>query len=287
MVRVKVVGGLGNQLFQYSAGLALAEKLDAELVVDVSAFDSYNLHPLRIDKLNCTAKFSKKSCFLDGVLSNCLFRKFLFWPFFFKKYYFEKSLAFDTSFLSCADGSRLFGYFQTEKYFAGIRDKLLKEFLPSVEFTEYQAEILREIESTNSVSLHVRRGDYVSNASALSTHGLCDRSYFDKALEYLEEEGCFNRRSKTFVFSDDVEWCEKNLRLPSESIFVLGSQTEPEVDMYLMSKCKHNVISNSTFSWWGAWLNNNKNKVVVAPSVWFKDVDLDSSDIIPDSWVRI
>ena len=128
----------------------------------------------------------------------------------------------------------------------------------------------------------MRRGDYVTLPSAKNHYKLCSLEYYKQAIEYLK-----NRLTKfeLFVFSDDILWCKENLTFEFPVNFIESGNSQS--DLYLMSRCKHNVIANSSFSWWGAWLNSNKNKIVIAPNDWFIDETIDTSDLIPPSWVRI
>lgn len=288
MVRIKIIGGLGNQMFQYAAAKSLALHNNTQVLADISAFKKYNVHPLRLNELNCDCEFKSKSSVLLKVLEvSDIFRTLSKWNFLFNLY-IEKSLVFDSGFLKLSGKSQLVGYFQSEKYFSSIRKVLLEDFAIKEPLRQSDRLIEKHILETNSISVHVRRGDYVSNPSANAVHGTCDQSYFSKALRELKDKNALPPGGVLFVFSDDIEWCKNNLNFDNKTIFVDGDPTRPEVDIHLMSKCKHNIISNSTFSWWGAWLNVNPQKIVVAPLQWFSpDSGHDDRDIVPSSWHKI
>ncbi|MEY8214477.1 MAG: alpha-1,2-fucosyltransferase [Colwellia sp.] len=282
MVRIKIIGGLGNQMFQYAAAKSLAVHNNEGLVADISAFKKYNVHPLRLNELNCDCEFEFK---------NSIFFKALEVPFISRllsKFSSLFNVYIDSVFFELSSTASLVGYFQTEKYFSSIREVLLKNFTLKEPLREHDSLIEKAIIKTNSVSVHIRRGDYITNPSANAVHGTCDQEYFNRALKYLKERDVLLADTVLFIFSDDILWCKNNLGFDIKTTFVDADASRPEVDIHLMSKCKHNIISNSTFSWWGAWLNINLDKIVVAPSQWFSpDSGHDYSDIVPSSWHKI
>lgn len=288
MIKVKAIGGLGNQLFQYAAARSIAEKRKDKVLVDVSAFQSYETHPFCLNKFNCKATFDNQLNLKKKLLSNSRVNKILFSFGFLKNHYIEKSLKFDDSLSQNTNITQITGFFQSEKYFLSIRDCLLDELTLVNELNEYELSVSNAIRNAkNSVSIHIRRGDYVSDEGANKTHGVCDSEYFKKALRYLSTKEILDKNTELFIFSDDIKWCRNNLSFDYKMNFVDGSSERPEVDMILMSECEHQIISNSTFSWWGAWLNQNEDKVIIAPKVWFQSAELDSTDIIPDNWVKL
>lgn len=288
MVRIKIIGGLGNQMFQYAAAKSLALHNNTKMLADISAFKKYNVHPLRLNELNCDCEFESKSSILFKIMGISLISRAFSKLFFLSNAYIEKSLMFNSNFFKLSGSAHLVGYFQTEKYFTSIRSVLLKDFTIKVPLGKSDSLIEEAILETNSISVHIRRGDYISNPSANAVHGTCDQTYFNKALKYLKEENVLPADSVLFVFSDDIKWCKNNLNFDNKTIYVSADASRPEVDIHLMSKCKHNIISNSTFSWWGAWLNQNETKIVVAPSRWFSaESNHNSSDIVPPNWHKI
>lgn len=281
MIKIRINGGLGNQLFQYAAAYALSKKMNVPMLVDISEAIKYQIHPLRLDKLSCSAHFSIKLNVFDRVLMHP--RIVPYSSKLSSRYYLEPDLRYRDLSSSVVGGTFLNGYFQCELYFKEYRKELLKEFFPNKDFSFYQREIKEKIQSTNSLSIHIRRGDYVSNPDAFSVHGICDEEYFSRSIEYFEEQNIINEKTVLFVFSDDIEWCADNLHFPFDTVFVKGDSESPELDMWLMSYCDNHIISNSTFSWWGAWINDKKDKVVVAPEKWFANGM--ACDIQPDTWV--
>ena len=174
------------------------------------------------------------------------------------------------------DNICLHGYFQSEKYFKEHESEIRTMFKADQKTEEYlQSKYGEVLSKDNTVSLHVRRGDYIGKEQF---HPIVDKSYYEQAIE--------KHSGATFlVFSDDISWCKDNLPEGPEYVFVEGNKDYE--DLYLMSKCAHNIIANSSFSWWGAWLNENKDKQVTAPSVWFGPALLpshDLKDLLPDEW---
>lgn len=283
-MKVKIIGGLGNQMFQYATAFAISKRTKQELIVDISDALNYKVHPLRLTELSCNCTYEYKSFFIEKYIYSSII------PHLIKKvimpgYYIENDLAYDDRIDTRSYGKKIVGYFQSEKYFSDYREDLINEFKPKAEFNQYQTEIRDLILQNTSCSVHIRRGDYISNTSANNTHGICSSAYFTKAIKYFESYGIANSNFTLFVFSDDIEWCEKNISFPYRTIFVKGDQERVELDMRLMSYCKYNIISNSSFSWWGAWLNENIDKKVIAPQQWFrKNI---AHNIIPESWIKL
>ncbi len=287
MIKVRIIGGLGNQMFQYAAAKSLAIRNNSKVSANVSAFSDYKTHPLRINELNCDCEFDYKADIKYKLLDLRFFGKFFSKVLsLFNNFYVEKELPFDRGFFDFKDNSVLVGYFQSEKYFDDIRELLLKEFTLKSELEGMDLVIAKQILNTNSIAIHVRRGDYVSVKSANDVHGVCGKEYFEKALSHMERLCLLTDSSTLFVFSDDILWCKENLLFEYRTVFVDGNAEKPEIDILLMSMCKHQVISNSTFSWWGAWLNSNPDKCVIAPFRWFRTLH-DSTDIVPVKWVRL
>jgi hypothetical protein len=174
------------------------------------------------------------------------------------------------------------GYWQSEKYFEPVKDIIRREleFIPIL--GERNTEHLNRIESSRSVSIHVRRGDYVSLKSNLDLYQSCSIEYYQTAIEFLENKII---QPQFYIFSDDPEWAKDNFK-GEKFRFIDNNSQSPVIDLFLMKKCQHNVIANSSFSWWGAWLNNNPDKIVIAPKKWFKN-NWSDTDIIPDNWTKI
>ncbi len=294
MIVVKLIGGLGNQLFQYAAGRALALKHQTELKLDLSFLntDPKNEYTKRGFELN---KFNAKSLIashndIEAFYKKTLFDKFisLYFPnsVFKKNIFNQNDFSFmEDFFTSSSKRTYLNGYWQSERYFVAVRDILLKDLVIKKEMSE-QCKLTKDlILNSNSVSLHIRRGDYVSNKNATASHGILSLEYYNKAMTHLNG---LHQDLKVFIFSDDMNWVKENLKLTNECVYVDFNTGENSVfDMYLMSQCKHNIIANSSFSWWGAWLNQNLQKTVIAPEKWFADKSLNTKDLIPNSWLKM
>ena len=281
MIITKIKGGLGNQLFQYATGRAVASHHKLPLKLDLTWFETNNLHNgYRLDQLAIQAEIATENEIikLKGE-NNILFSALRKVGLFKKKSYFKEKRSsnfdggvFKNKFLY------LNGYWQNELYFSNIRESLLGELSPINSMSDLGYAYLESIEQSNSVSLHVRRGDYLN----LRNIGVLGVDYYTKAVDYIRQ----NVENPTFyIFSDDLEWCKDNLGFLDNCIYVDRTQTEIE-DLKLMSFCRHNIIANSSFSWWGAWLNQNPNKIVIAPKGWLLN-DTSSSNVILSDWVKV
>lgn len=176
----------------------------------------------------------------------------------------------------------LVGYWQSEKYFRDKASVIRADFTFKTSLTNRNAELAEQIEHVNAVSLHVRRGDYANNQKTNATHGLCSLDYYRGAVRYVS-----NRLEQPyfFIFSDDMAWVKENLKMDVHHLFVEHNHgLESYNDMRLMSLCRHHIIANSSFSWWGAWLNPSLEKIVVAPKKWFAN-DTNVADLFPPGWV--
>lgn len=287
MIVVRLSGGLGNQLFQYAAGRQLADLHQTELVMDTYWYThtpkldtprSYELghYPVRARAANGAEPLW---CLLHG---GRVTRRLGFLPRKWK-HFSEKGFAFDPAFLRLPDGTYIDGYWQSHRYFEGIAASIRAELTPLAPMGGADRAIADQMRSTQAVSIHVRRGDYVSNAAA-AQHGLCGLDYYRRAVQYMQERV---QPAHFFVFSDDPVWTRENLLLPANASYV-DHNTAPAAfqDLRLMSLCKHHIAANSSFSWWGAWLNAEPGKVVVCPRQWFAD-DRDTSSLSPSDWVRL
>jgi hypothetical protein len=197
----------------------------------------------------------------------------------------ERQLRFDARVLSLPDGVCLFGYWLSEKYFEDvaplIRAELVVKHAPAGE----NARLSQRMRETTSVSLHVRRGDYVQDPAVHRIHGTCSPEYYAAAVAHVAARVADPR---FFVFSDDIEWARAHLPLPYPAEYVGHNRgARSYEDLRLISHCRHHVIANSGFSWWGAWLGAAPDKIVCAPRRWFADPGYDSADVIPDSWVAL
>lgn len=287
MVAVNVYGGLGNQMFQYAFGKCLATVKDDDLYLDNSPFRNYELRNFELDKFNVNYKeitFDKLSvCNLDTKYKMFLIRNINKFTNLFSSIYFEKvPFIYDESVFNSK--STLFvGYWQSYKYFNRIREVLLREFSLKNVVNEKNQAILDRIRSTNSVSLHVRRGDYVST-NPLKESIVCSLEYYDVAISLIKKK---IDNPTFFIFSDEIDWVKSNLNIEHLNHEYVDLNSEnPEYDLELMKNCKNNIIANSSFSWWGAWLNNNQDKVVIVPKIWMHGKHI-SIELVVDGWIAI
>lgn len=290
MVVVKLMGGLGNQMFQYAAGRSLAARFQVPLKLDLNWFFSehggtkreYALEPFKLFE---ECNIVQENCCVEKSLwekFRSLWRKEAY-----KKYRVvrEKSFCYDPSLQEMQPPVYLQGYWQSEKYFEEISRVIRSEF-SCRELSSEGTCYLNEIQGSRiPVSLHVRRGDYVTNAATQKFHGQCSLEYYLAASNYiLKEYPC----ADFYVFSDDLQWVRKNLSIEAPVSYVeVNGGAAPHEELMLMRACSHHIIANSSFSWWGAWLNEKENKRVIAPKRWFADSHNDTSDLVPSNWIRL
>lgn len=267
MIIVRIVGGLGNQMFQYAYAKSL-EKKGYNVQIDISKFKSYKLHGgYHLDKFNIDLQTS-------SVLTN-LFAKLNF-----RRQIKEKSLLFDESLINLSKKEYVKGYFQTEKYFSDIKDIIHNQFTIKTPLSKSTLKFKKQIEKhTNSCSIHIRRGDFISNEKANKVHGTCDLDYYKRAIEFLKSQ---YKDIHFFIFSDDISWTKQNLKVTHRTF--VEHTVIPHEDQYLMSLCRFNITANSSFSWWGAWLNKNNNKVVIAPKKWFVNKE---NEVASTNWIKL
>ncbi len=287
---IRLVGGLGNQLFQYAAARAVALRSEAELLLDLSWFATASDRQFALAPLCISARI------LEGVppegVGARFFRKVLHriakrtdesWqgrPIFREKHYHFDPAMLDVRAPVCLDG-----YFQSEKYFLDYREQIASELRVATHPGDLAQEILARMRVHDAICVHVRRGDYVANSSTKAFHGVCSMDYYYQGLRIVSE-GLQNPHC--YVFSDDPEWVRANFSpaFPVSIVDIHGPH-EAHEDLRLMAACKHFVIANSSLSWWGAWLGSHPQKRVVAPKDWFQSDANDPKDLIPDHWVRI
>lgn len=283
MIIVNLKGGTGNQLFQYALGRHLAIKNQDTLKLDVDGLERANktgdiYRPLQLDVFNiqktvASASEIQQLKYPYGILSKA-------WRWLAFRLSADKNTLFRPAVLAKTGDIYLDGYWQSPKYFDDIREVLLKELTLAKPLSEPAAAIAAKIASGTSVSLHARRGDYVKNPKVLYYFGMCSQGYYEAAIKKV---AAVADSPTYFVFSDDIEWVKQNLPVGANAVFVKDPLITDTEELMLMSMCNHNIIANSSFSWWGAWLNQNPTKLVVAPTPWFDHQPFDAS-LIPDSW---
>jgi len=294
MILVKLCGGLSNQMFQYAAARRLAAVHGTSVRIDTRWYDDipagatprvYELDKLRITGIRATRW---ETIGTDGVRNTppferpiALYRKVR------PRYRFvgERHFHFDPQILELPDNVCLFGYWMSEKYFSDSADQIRREFrFHSLSSPENEKYLARMAESA-SVAIHVRRGDYVSDPNVATIHGVCDVPYYERAIEIVRRH---IPDPQFFVFSDDLDWARDNLPLTDDTEFLGHNRgTHSHEDLRLMMSARHNIIANSSFSWWGAWLNANDSKLVVAPNKWMNNPSFNARDVLPADWTRV
>lgn len=280
MLIAKLKGGVGNQLFQYAAARGISVENNIECVLDLSVYEVksaketpreyaltfFNIAPTRILTSGERNFVIRLYAFINKLI-NKICGEHLYYkiPFFKNKY--------------------LDGYWQSEKYFTRIEETIRREFVLKNPLS-VSAEVMKQkiAQATNAISLHIRRGDYVHDAVTNQFHGVCSPEYYTRALEHISDVvGSLH----VFIFSDDIAWVKENLKIEHPFTCVSGKDVADYEELVLMSMCKHHIIANSSFSWWGAWLNPSREKIVVAPKQWFVDKNANDTNIIPESWIRM
>lgn len=295
MIIVNLRGGLGNQLFQYACARALSISTCQSLRIHLAKqsflnsprdFMLCNIFNIKVKK--CSPKDIKRvlgisipSYLLDILLIKNLFflrpRNFITDPSF--NLFHRELLSIDSK------NIYLVGYWQSYKYFESFFHSFKKELSFKKEFLKKNEKNIYfdSIVSSNSVSIHFRRGDYISNKSANKFHGPCSSAYYDSAIKFIIQKV---KNPHFFIFSDDIDWAKAQV-YPLNLQLTFIDNKQDYVDFWLMSLCKNNILANSTFSWWAAWLNKNKSKIVIAPKKWFGDPSILTPDLIPTNWFRI
>ena len=286
MIITKLTGGIGNQMFQYAMARAVAHLNKTGLMLDISWFDRVKTHTRReysLGNFNISGELFKSGIF-HRILFKISFLENLRSPQ--KRYYIKEKqiFHFDPEVFKISENVYLDGYWQNEKYFKDTEEIIRKEFTLKNPFNKTISEIAEKISEANSISLHIRRGDYIEDKITNQLHGVCSLGYYSKAIDRILEKVS---KPSFFIFSDDIEWVKNNLKLNYSTVFVSDNPIKDSEELILMSKCKHNIIANSSFSWWGAWLNQNPQKIVIAPKQWFKDSSIQTDDLIPYSWQKI
>lgn len=291
MIVSNIIGGLGNQMFQYACGYSLAKKLELELCLTTDMFDNYKLHNgYQLDNIfgisNKTLTNFEIYNFL-GLRGSKNIRRVLskniasnFRP---KKWIQEESIRYFDQIKTISSNAYLHGYWQSEKYFKNYEDDIKEIFsFENIDLSNKDKEIIKSMKNNPSVSLHIRRGDY-TNKKNQNIFNILDVNYYLNALNNIKRN---YPEYITYIFTDDPEWVSNNIiKELKESVLVSHNKGEDSFkDMILMSNADHNIIANSSFSWWGAWLNNNPEKIVIAPKIWFIDDISKSLDIVPESW---
>jgi hypothetical protein len=295
MIVARMDGGLGNQMFQYAMARILAQKNNTSLLLDRSFFDQtekrlgHTPRKFELAVFNNSYTFASTTALLffkQLSVFNKIKREL---GFNYPKMYQEPSFRYDEKVLRLQKPVYVRGFFQSYQYFKG-HENLIRELFafPIATLDEENRNVLANIKNTNAIGIHIRRGDYVNDATIQHYHSNCSLDYYLKAISLLTEKG---NDFTLFFFSDDSDWVKEQFGdLPYPKQFIdYNSGENSWKDMFLMSSCNHNIIANSSFSWWAAWLNENPEKVVIAPKKWFakSEEELNTSDLTPPVWLRL
>ena len=294
MIVVQLRGGLGNQMFQYAFGKCLATKNNTSLSLDTSFLQS----KLPIKKWATQMQYELHIFDVQADLKKNLFTSNLFlYPIAKTEYLIrtklierkfslltETDFGCSAEFLTAGDNRYLIGNFQSEQYFKEIESQIRKDFTFKASLNTTNSQWAENIKNCNSVSIHIRRGDYISINRNAKKFAAIPIKYYSDAVEIMAKK---INQPVFFLFSDDIKWAKENIQVDYPVHFVQNNTNSAGDDMRLMSYCKHHIIANSTYSWWGAWLNGNPDKIVIAPSKWFEDSSINSKDIYPSEWIKL
>lgn len=288
-VIIKMNGGLGNQMFQWAVARMIETTTDMDVYLDMSYFKKKYARPYQLKVFKCEPKFVEGLWTKLKLALIWTFRDFLHWEKTFGyTLYSEKQFSFDNGINRITPNTYIEGFFQSDLYFncieAQIRDDFRYTVIPSEENNKMITKIMQ---NSPSIGIHVRRGDYVKKDKNVETYAQCSVEYYQRAVEYIVEQ-LDGKEPVLFFFSDDIPWARRNLKFPYKSIYVSHNKGKNSYeDMRLMTYCSHNIIANSSFSWWGAWLNDKPTKIVVAPKKWFNDDNIVQTDATPKEWIRL
>lgn len=293
MIIVKITGGLGNQLFQYAAGKRLASVHNTELRLDTMGFETYKLHDYSLNHFKISAIEASKAeiekiglSSQKGLLTK-LRKRLGYGPS--KqggiKHIKDDESSFNPSILNLPDDVYLDGYWQSEKYFKDKEGLIREEYVLKAPLSKESEDISKEILGSDAVAIHIRRTDYVTNQKNQSVYENLDLDYYHRALGELAKKAS---QPRLFIFSDDIEWVREHFKPGFDITYMDFNGVERNYeDLYLMSLCKHHIIANSSFSWWGAWLSQSQDKLVFAPKRWYKDRPMDIDNRYPRNWTTI
>ena len=300
MVIVKLKGGLGNQMFQYAYARAIAEKNAVHVKLDATYYFNREYRAVDVPRYYLLNHFNIALDLAtpEEVASFRTLPRRVYWKIKTKLFGHANAYTFFPKDLKVKDWRYQEGYWQSEKYFLPITSSIRKELsLKDTWGTEAQ-KIVNEIDTVQkqgqmAISLHVRRSDYLSIKANFNFFGVCDITYYERAWKSLTEAMEAKQKGSSdtshihvFVFSDDIAWAKENISFPATMHFVSRPGIEDYEELSLMSLCNHHIIANSTFSWWGAWLNTKQDKIIVAPKQWVAQ-KVDTSDALPESWIKV
>jgi len=286
MIITRISGGLGNQMFQYAMAKSMAKKNNDIFKLDTSFYPKQTLRKYELNLFNIDENIATKDeCIGFRGKEKLIFRIKNKLGLNIKRPYshtFENNLTlFDKEVYKKQGDIYLDGFWQNEDYFKNIKDEIIKDFIPKNNISLDAKKYLEHIKDNQSISIHIRRGDYVANAHTNSIHGICGIDYYKKAIKYIDKKV---KNPIYYIFSDDMSWCKENFNFLKDKVFINNTKNTIE-DLELMKNCKYNIIANSTFSWWGAWLNKNNAKIVITPKVWFASNN--NINLALKEWIKI
>jgi len=305
MIMVRLMGGLGNQMFQYALARTLALKRRTSLCIDTSlcvasetldisglslrpfGLQVFDIHGEIVDQIRGKKfiRIRKEHRFKRATLLPLIWMLPAVSHTWRVNIYERKHVGFDRTLLHLPDHVCLQGYFPSFKYFQDFEEVLRREFVFRSEPDSVNQRFIEDIRGCHAVSIHIRRGDYLSNARSRQKFGICGLTYYRRAMQKIAERVSHPR---FYVFTNDPEFVQENLRNAFTTVCVTHNTGQKSYeDMRLMSCCRHHIIANSSFSWWGAWLNSNTDKIVIGPSPVFDQQIMPDDDFLPETWIRI
>lgn len=298
MIILKLTGGLGNQMFEYAFARHLAILNNTDLKFDISDFEIDELRDYSLGCFSLDEKFATKEeiellANPQGTRKPRKFKKWNWKKFFHKNKGYKKThiydgrlYGFEPSLLKKKGDLYVDGYFQTPRYFNAVAETIKKDFVLKAPLDGKNMELAERIKSSNSISVHIRRADYITIKQFYDVFGVCSVDYYNKCSSAIAKKV---ESPNFFVFSDEIEWAKENLKFDHPVEFISHNNDKPEEDLRLMSLCDHNIVANSTFSWWGAWLNDNKDKIVYAPKKWIANPKkkYDIENLVCKDWIKL
>lgn len=296
MLIARITGGIGNQLFQYAFIRSLSLKLNLKFFLDLSWYRDFE----KFEDCTNPNSATKREFLLDKfkITQNYLNPLYLKTSHHLRRYsgvnklpllrYFnyitinEKDFAINN--LPLNRNIYLKGIWQNSKLFVEFNDLLKNEILLKNELSSDNNRFLQKIRSTNSIALHIRRGDLINRPNAIRDQPYSSDEYYQEGIKIIGKK---IRNTVLYIFSDDIKWVENSLKFDQPTVYINSDGPDFE-HFYLMSQCNHNIIANSTYSWWAAWLNTNDNKIIISPKWWYRDSKHNNSIIwIPNNWISL